>query len=176
MVMPNDAARGTPRIRVQKLLTHADATSGAVLRARVIGRLGPYLSYRFVILILAATTAWILAVRDALRMDGDLGGPLLLGVLALVLTVIIVLIAYESVVGQPIHAVATNLHAIGGRVAVADLDRFEVEPHGNRADLRAVRRDGRRVDVALGIDPGDARVLISLIESVVGDRHSRTSG
>lgn len=174
MVMPNDAARGTPRIRVQELVTCADATRGAVLRARVIGRLGPYLSYRFVILILAAVSAWILAVRDALKLDGD--GALVLGLLALGLTVIIVLIAYELVVGQPIHAVATNLHAIGGRVAVADLDRFEVAAHGDRADLRAVRRDGRRVDVALGIDPGDARVLVSLIESVVGDRRSKTSG
>lgn len=99
----------------------------------------------------------------------------MLGVLALILTVIIVLIAYESVVGQPIHAVATNLHAIGGRVAVADLDRLEVASDGDRADLRAVRRDGRRVDVALGIDPGDADVLVSLIESVVGDL-PKTSG
>ncbi len=178
MVMPNDAARGTPRIRVQELVTLADATRGAVLRARVIGRLGPYLVYRFVILILAAVSGWILAVRDALRLDNDddLAGPLVLGLLALVLTVIIVLIAYESVVGQPIHAVATNLHAIGGRVAVADLEHFEVAANGDRADLRAVQRDGRRVDVALGIDPGDARVLVSLIESVVGDRRSKTSG
>jgi hypothetical protein len=174
MVMPNDVTPGTPRIRVQKLVTRADATRGAVLRARVIGRLGPYLTYRFVILILAAVTGWILAVRDALR--PDVGGAVLLGLLALGLTVIIVLIAYESVVGQPIHAVATDLHAMGGRVAVADLDRFEVAEHGDQADLRAVRRDGRRVDVALGIDPGDARALVSLIESVVGSRGSEASG
>lgn len=169
MVMPN----GTPRIRVQELVTRADAPRGAVLRARVIGRLGSYLIYRFIILILAAVSAWILAVRDALAElggDGDPGGPLLLGCLALGLTVIIALIAYESVVGQPICAVGNKLHAIGGRVAVADLDHFEVAADGDRADLRAVRRDGRRVDVALGIDPGDARVLVSLIESVVGDR------
>jgi hypothetical protein len=174
MVLPNDAARGKPRIRVQELLTRADATRGAVLRARVIGRLGPYLVYRFVIVILAAVTAWVLAVRDALTLgdDGDLAGPLVLGLIALVLTVIIVLIAYELVVGQPIRAVETNLNAIGGRVAVADLDRFEVAASGDRADLRAVQHDGRRVDVALGIDPGDARALISLLESVL--HHSPT--
>ncbi len=174
MVTPNDAAGGRPRIRVQELVTRDDATRGAVLRARVVGRLGPYLSYRFVILVLAAVSTWILAVRDALRLDG--GGALVLGVLALVLTVIAALIGYEQVVGQPIHAVETHLHAIGGRVPVADLDRFEVAADGDRADLRAVRRDGRRVDVALGIDPGDAFALVSLIESVVGGRGSKTNG
>jgi len=173
MDRPNDAA-GTPRIRVRELVTRADGTGGAVLRARVIGRLGPYLVYRFVILILVAVTGWILAVRDALEQRGD--GALLLGLIALGFTVIVLLIAYESVVGQPIHAVETHLHAIGGRVAVADLDRFEFAARGDRTDLRAVQRDGRRVDVALGIDPGDARALVSLIESVVGGQGSTTSG
>jgi hypothetical protein len=174
MVMPNEAARGNPRIRVQKLVTHADAMRGAVLRARVIGRLGPYLVYRFVILILAAVTVWFFAVRDALRGDEILDGPLLFGLLALGLTVIIALIAYESVVGQPVHAVATHLHATGGRVAVADLALFEFAADGDRVDLRAVRRDGRRVDVALGLDPDDARVLVNLIESVLEGRRSAT--
>ncbi len=174
MVRPNHAGRDKPRIRVQEHVTRADATRGAVLRARVIGRLGPYLSYRFVLLLLAAVTCWILAVRDALLLRGD--GAVLLGLLALGLTVILVLIAYEMVVGQPIHATQTDLHAIGGRVAVAELDRFELTAQGDRADLRAVRRDGRRVDVALRIDPDDARALVRLIESVVGGRTSPTSG
>jgi hypothetical protein len=173
MDRPNDAT-GTPRIRVRELVTRGDATRGAVLRARVIGRLGPYLVYRFVILILVAVTGWILAVRDALEQRGD--GALLLGLLALGFTVIVVLIAYELVVGQPIHAVETHLHAIGGRVAVADLDRFEFADGGDRTDLRAVQRDGRRVDVALGIDPDDARALVGLIERVLGGQRSTTSG
>lgn len=76
-------------------------------------------------------------------------------------------LVWELVLGQPVRAVATDLHVIGGRVPAADLDGFEITPDGDRADLSAVRCDGRRVDFALGIDPNDARALVSLIESVV---------
>lgn len=173
--MPNDAERGRPRIQVQALVTRADAAGRAVLRARVRGTLGPYLVYRFVILVLATVTTWFFAVRDALRLGGDdeLAGPIVLGLIALVLTVIVVLLVYELVFGQPVRASATDLHAIGGRVPAADLDGFEISPDKDRADLRAVRRDGRRVDVALGIDPNDAHALVDLIESVVRVRSVR---
>lgn len=168
--MSNDVSRGRPRIQIQELVTRADAPNRAVLRARVRGTLGPYLVYRLVILLLATVTCWILGVRDALLRNG--GGAVLLGLMALGLSVIVALIVYELVRGQPIHVVATDLRAIGGRVPVAELDDFEISLDGARADLRAVRCDGRRVDVALGIEPGDARALIALIERVVPVRRS----
>ncbi len=171
MVTPNDAPGGKPRIRIQEHVTSADGTRAPVLRARVVGRLGPYLTYRYVLLIFVMLTGWGLTVNVALREDG--GGPLLLGGLSLLFTVIVALIGYELVFGQPVRAVPNTLHAMSGRVAVADLDRFEISVDKDMADLRAVCRDGRRVDVALGIDPGDARELVSLIESVIGSPRAR---
>jgi hypothetical protein len=89
-------------------------------------------------------------------------------VVAEVLTSIAALVAYELVVGQPVRAIASEIRAIGGRVAVAELARFEVTGRGEHVDLRAVERDGRRVDIALGITSSDARVIAALLESVVG--------
>ncbi|NUP09733.1 MAG: hypothetical protein HOW73_27115 [Polyangiaceae bacterium] len=171
--MSNDAAQGGPRLRIIELVTRAEAgTAPAVLRARVRGTLGPYLTIRYVILALATFSAWFAAARAVLQMqadpaDGNLAGPIVLGVIALVLTLITGLIAFELVFGQPIHALATELRALDGRVPAADLDRFEIIAKGDRAAVRAVRRNGRRLNVALGIDTRDARALVGLLESVI---------
>ena len=142
--------------------------SGPLLRARVRGTLGPYLAARFVLLIGAAIAAAFFAVRELLRApSGELAGPIVLGVIAAVLGLIAGLIGYELVLGQPVRVDRKGLDAIGGRVAAGDLARFEMAARGALVDVRAVKRDARRVDVALGLADGDARELVALLESTL---------